>query len=265
MVHAHCWLHPMTAHAVSDKFLALSSLLCKANRMTDESAPQAGGPRELLASVRDLTRQVRAAQRGTWFPLLVFAALSFGAIPVAQHGGHTFGNCSAALGPAEQPRPCKVYSVGPLVYWSVGLVLAYAAIAGFYRYQARRRGIGTRVKAYVLVGVVVAVLATAVTLWSVYHPSGGGSTLSQVVNQLHTPSAAIGMALLALAWVERNPALAWFSLGYLIVVLIPATYLTGDHPTLASPVPRQLIIAGVLLLGSLAFAITRRAVPREPQ
>lgn len=234
--------------------------------MADESASHSGGAHELLVSLRDLTRQVRAAQRGTWFPLLVFAVISFGAIPVAQHGGHTFGSCAAALGPVGPPRTCAVYSVRPLVYWSVGLVLAYVVIAGFYRYRARRRGVGSRVLPYVLVGVVVAVLVMALTVWSVYHPlPGGGSTLSLVVNQAHTPPAAIGLALLVLAWVEGNAALGWFSLGYLVVVLIPATYLTGDRPTLTSPVPRQLIIAGVLLLGSLAFAITQRAAARDPQ
>jgi hypothetical protein len=192
--------------------------------------------------------------------------ISFGAIPVAQHGGHTLGRCSAALGPAGQPRACAVYSVGPLLYWSVGLVLAYVAIAGFYRYQARRRGVGSRVQPYVLVGLVVAVLVTAVTIWNVYHPSaGGGSTLAQVLNQVHTPPAAIGLALLVLAWVEGNAALSWFSLGYLVVVLIPSADFTGNRPTLSSPVPRQLIIAGVLLLGSLAFAVSQWAATRDRQ
>jgi hypothetical protein len=227
--------------------------------MTNESAPRASDPHELLASLRDLTSQVRAAQRETWFPLLVFGLISLGVIPVAQHGGHRFGACSTMLGPGGQPTACKVYSVGLLEYWSVALVLAYVAIAGFYRYQSRRRGVGTPVRPYVLVGLGVAVVVTAATLWSVYHPSAGdGSTLSGVVNQAHSPYAAIGLALLVLAWVEGNAALSWFSVGYLVVVLMPANYLTGDHPSLDSPVPRQLIIAGVLLLGSVAFAVSRR-------
>jgi hypothetical protein len=231
--------------------------------MTNESAPRASDPHELLASLRDLTSQVRAAQRGTWFPLLVFGLISLGVIPVAQHGGHSFGACSTTLGPGGQPTACKVYSVGPLVYWSVALVVAYGAIAGFYWYQARRRGVGTPVVPYVLVGLVIAGLVTAATLWSVYHPSaGGGSTLSQVLNQAHTPYTAIGLALLVLAWVEGNAALSWFSVGYLVIVLMPASYLTGDHPSLGSPVPRQLIIAGVLLLGSVAFAVSRRPYRR---
>ena len=51
-----------------------------------------------------------------------------------------------------------------------------------------------------------------------------------------------------------------------VVVLIPATYFPGSdlhHPTLGGSVTRQLIIAGVLLLGSLGFATTRPAGQRD--
>jgi hypothetical protein len=240
--------------------------------MTDELASQADDPHELLTSVHNLTRQVRNAQRGTWFPLLLFALISFGAIPVTQHAGHRLGGCVATPSPDGQAgKVCGVYSLGMVLHWSIALVLAYAAIAGFYAYQSRRRGVGTRIRPYVLLGAIVAVLATAASLWSAYHPIGigtPGTTLSQVTNQLHSPAAAIGLALLVLAWVEGSRASACFSIGYLIVVGIPVTDLPGvdiHHLTLGTPVPRQLIIAGVLLLGSLAFAVTRPAVPREAQ
>jgi hypothetical protein len=217
-----------------------------------------------------LTRQVRNAQRGTWFPLLLFALISFGAIPVAQHAGRRLGGCVANPGPdGRAGRVCGVYSQGILLYWSIALVLAYAAIASFYAYQSRRRGVGTRVRPYVLIGAVAGVLATAVSLWSAYHPIGvgtPGTRLSQMTNQLRSPAAALGLALLVLAWVEGNRALAWFSLGYLIVVGIPATDFPGvdiHHLTLATPVPRQLVIASVLLLGCLGFAVARLAERRE--
>src|SRR5689334_23324338 len=111
--------------------------------MTDQS--RAGDAHELLTSVRDLTRQVRNAQRGTWFPLLLLAMISFGVIPVAQHAGHRVGSCQTSAGSGGQVvRVCGVYSLGLLLYWSIALVLAYAAITGFYVYQSRRRGVGTR-------------------------------------------------------------------------------------------------------------------------
>lgn len=235
--------------------------------MTHESLPASDRPSELLASVRDLTGQVRAAQRGTWFPLLIFAVITLGAIPVQRYSGYHLGGCTPTPGPVGQAggRICGTYSPGLLVYWSVALVLAYVVIAGFYVYQSRRRGVGTRIRPYVIVGVAVAVLVTAASLWSAYHPLVGGLTaLTQAVNQLHTPPAAIGLALLVLAWVEGNRALAWFSLGYLVVVLIPTTYFRfEDHPSPWGFVPRSLIIAGVLLVGGVGFARTRPAVARD--
>lgn len=220
--------------------------------------------------MRDLTRQVRAAQRGTWFPLLVFAVITLGAIPVNRYGVHRLEGCSTTPGPAGQVgRVCAVYTLGAVVYWSVAMVLAYTAIAAFYVHQSRRRGVGTRIRPYVLVGVIIFSLVMAASLWSVFHPAMDGTPLAQVVHQLRgTPAAAIGLALLVLAWVEGNWALTWFSLGYLVVVLIPAAYFPGQdshHLTPGGFIPRQLIIAGVLLLGSLAFALIRPAVPQDAQ
>ena len=234
----------------------------KANVMTHESVPPADNPRELLTSVRDLTRQVRIAQRGTWFPLLVFAVITLGAIPFNRYGPHHPGACRYFPGPDGQvAKVC--WAIGPwlLVYWPIALVLAYMAIAGFYVYRARLRGLGTRIRPYVVVGIVIAVLVTAATFWLFsQQPPTAVSPWTQLVLQLRSPAAAIGLGLVVLAWVEHNRALAWFSLGYLVVVLTPRTWFTGldDQPGPWNFLPRLLITAGVLLLGSLYFARMRR-------
>jgi hypothetical protein len=232
--------------------------------MTDKAVPPGGDPRELLTSVRDLTGQVRAAQRGTWFPLLIFAVITLGAIPFDRYGPHHPGACRNFPGPNGQvASACWAVAPLQLAYWPIALVLAYVAIAGFYMYQSRRRGVGTRIQPYVVVGVIIAVLVTAATLWQVHQPPSpaGPTPLRQLGSQLHSPAAAIGLALLVLAWVERNRALAWFSLAYLVVVLIPITWLPWTNPNagLWGFLPRLLIIAGVLLLGSLGFATMRPA------
>lgn len=228
--------------------------------MTDETAPSTDSPRDLLTSVRALTRQVRIAQRSTWFPLLVFAVITLAAIPVDRYGPHHPGVCrSDRVGTV-----CSVVAPWSWVYWPVALVLAYVAIASFYVRQSRRRGVGARIRPYVVVGVVFAVLATAVSVWLSQQPPPPaplGAPLTQLSYHLVTPAAAIGLALLVLAWVERNPALAAFSLIYLLVVLAPDTVLPVklDQVTSPSPwyfLPRLLVTAGMLLLGSLGFAVT---------
>src|SRR3954452_16239772 len=108
--------------------------------MTHESVPQADGPHELLATVRDLTRQVRVAQRATWFPLLTFATITLLAIPVYRYGPYIdlFGLARTS----QQYSLCSGETPTELGYWTVALVPAAAATAGFYVRQSRRCGVG---------------------------------------------------------------------------------------------------------------------------
>src|SRR5689334_10551832 len=131
--------------------------------MTDESAPREDSPRELLAAVRDLTRQVRAAQRATWFPLLVFAAITLIAIPVYRYAPYVdvFGTCRTR----GDHTVCNADNPTVLGYWTLALVAAYTLIAAFYVRQSRRRGVGTPVRPYIAVGIILAVLMTAASIW----------------------------------------------------------------------------------------------------
>ena len=47
--------------------------------MTTETAHPGDDPHRLLSNTRELAERVRKAQRATWFPLLVFAAVTFAA------------------------------------------------------------------------------------------------------------------------------------------------------------------------------------------
>jgi hypothetical protein len=240
--------------------------------MTHQSVPPADTPRELLGTVRDLTRQVRIAQRGTWFPLLVFAAIALGAIPVLKFGPHdVIGTCRSGPGVSF----CIGILRAEFVYWSTALLLGYAAIAAFYVRQSRRRGVGTSIRPYIVVGVVIAVVVAAAWLWLATHPLIDlpatpdpsipihvGPAVA-VVHGLATPLTAIGLALLVLARVERSPALFAFGLVYLVIVLVE-----GSLP-IHSPWPwyRQpfLVPAVVLLLGSVGFALFRPTTERHPR
>src|SRR5262249_57553450 len=102
----------------------------------------------LLASTGELGEGVRKAQRASWFPLLVLAAVTFASIPVYRYGGH---HLICVAGPGGGPhgapgRVCTVYSNARFVYWPVASVLAYVAIAAFYNRRAPAWGIETRVR-----------------------------------------------------------------------------------------------------------------------
>jgi len=226
--------------------------------MSATPAPEA--PRELLASTQALTRRVRSVQRGTWFPLLVFGAITLLAIPVMRYG-HRVTVCTT--GPAGAIRGCLVYPDTWFIYWPLALVGAYAAIAAFYVVRSRRRGVGTPVRPYVVAGVILAVVVTLVSLWDFHNPFGAAQqqvfrTPSLTPRFLFTgPLSAMGLGLLVLAWIERNRALLVFALVYLTVVLVPVTLGWVMVPPWFF-LPRLVIAGVVLLLGAAGFALAER-------
>ena len=227
-------------------------------------------PRRLLADNRRLARQVRAAQRMTWFPLLVLAAVTFAAVPVYGLGGFV-RSCR------DQPgggRVCAVYSSAALVYWPIALVLAYVAIAGFYVRRSRARGVGTRVFPYAAAGVVLAVVAGGGLTWFVTHPPVGeyhlfglqlGPAQGGWLFQLFSPVAAVGLALLVLAGVERSWALLALAAGYVVYAFVPLYDLGWviSRPSPWASLPRLVIGGSVLLVAGLLFAARQRAWRRD--
>lgn len=243
--------------------------------MTDDSVSSAASPHELMTTVRDLTRQVRAAQRGTWFPLLVLATITLVAIPVYRYAPYldVFGACRSRPGHTVCPAP----NPAELGYWTVALLLAYAAIAGFYVRQSRRRGVGTPIRPYIVVGVTLAVLMAAVSSWLTFHPllpvpADPFSTdpvefetgpAGWLLNGLAGPTAVIGLALLVLAWVERHWALLAYSVGYLAIVMVHGNQVIHSSSRWFF-LPHLLVPAAVLLLGAAGFALFRRPAVARP-
>ena len=224
--------------------------------MTTDAAQPGSDPKGLLSNVRELAQRVRKEQRATWFPLLVFAALTFAALPVRRYSGHHL-DCAAV------PRICTVYSDAEFVYWPIALVLAYVVIAAFYIHRSRARGVGTRVRPYAIAGIIVAVALTGVALWAVRHPlTGNPMGLNGLPYRLASPGAAIGLALLVLAWAERNRALLLLTLAYLAAVLVPITFGGIQHnpPWYSYPLVFQ---GSLLLLGGIGFALAQRPL-RSP-
>jgi hypothetical protein len=227
--------------------------------------PSMGGSHELLATTRALTRRVRDAQRGAWFPLLLFGLATLGSSPFDRYGGHS-RTCTSVN---ANGYVCSVYSTWEFVYWPTVLVLIYIAVAWFYARRSRERGVGTRVTPYVVVGIIVAVVLTAASVWVITHPNPSrdivglhlfpGTRVGTAVYRLVSPAAAIGIALLVLSRIERNVALLVFTVGYLAIVLFA---FSGAHGPGVQPLrlfpPRILIDSGALLLGSVGFALAGR-------
>jgi hypothetical protein len=222
--------------------------------MAEPPVPQRDSPHELLSATRRLTLRVRQAQRGTWFPLLLFGVITLASGPFLVSSHHAI-DCRM-LSPG---KVCLAFSPWSYVYWPLALVLAYAVVAVFYLHRARRRGVGTRVRPYVFAGIIIAAAATGASLWLVTHPEATGypsavpSPTTQLLYRLVSPEVGIGLALLVLAWVERNGALLLFGLMYLVVACSGWIH---DHRSW----PRFLLVvtAAMLIVGSIGFALAER-------
>jgi hypothetical protein len=222
-----------------------------------------GDPQDALSRARDLVRRVRAAQRATWFPLLIFAAVTFASIPVERYSGYHNVACKTFPTPQGAGLACVAYSNALFAYWPIALIVAYVAIAAFYAHQARKRGVGTHVRPYVIAGIVLAVAVAGATLWVIHSAAlsvdaGLPQQVASLSGRLVRPTFAIGLALLVLAWVERNLALLVFLVAYLVILLAPITFgwvMIGRWAF----VPQLAIPGSMLLVGAIGFGFAQRS------
>ncbi len=241
--------------------------------MAKQKVSDDGDPRAELVRARDLARRVRRTQRATWFPLLVFAVLTFAAVPINRSGHPVRTGCRAVPGPGLGTEVCIAHNSATFVYWPIALVAAYVAIAAFYAHQSRGRGVGTRVRPYVIAGIVIAVAASAGSVWAAHRPPLVGQydilgwhIQGPDVYRIIAPACAIGLALLVLAAVERSVALLVVTVIYLIIALVPINFgWTVTGPSRWGFLPHLIIPGGVLLAAAIGFAAAQRPARREAE
>jgi hypothetical protein len=151
------------------------------------------------------------------------------------------------------------------IYWIVAFALAYVAIAAFYAYRARRRGVGARVLPYVGSGIAAGLVFGVASAWAQQLDLTGYFPAGPVAVGL-VPLISISLALFVLARVERNWPLLAFAAGYLVVALLACgigTRRLGLNTgwNLAPTwnfLPSLVVAGGVLLLGGVGFALAER-------
>ena len=226
--------------------------------------------RQALADTRQLTRRVRHAQRGTWFPLVLLGVVVVAAAPFYRLGRQAV-TCDPALGARGGVQiiyrgDCVQVIGWPVgAYWIVTFVLAYAAIAVFYVYRARSRGVGARIQPYVGVGIAAGLVFGIASAWTQQLGLGGYIPTGPVAVGM-VPLVSIGLALFVLARVERNWPLLAFAIGYLVVALLacgmgrrmPGLNVGPDLGPMWGFLPGLVLAGGVLLLGGVGFALAER-------
>jgi hypothetical protein len=192
-----------------------------------------------------------------------------------RYGAHTV-HCA---NPTAGTSLCVAYPTLALWYWPVALVAGYTAISLYAIRRSRAIGVGPRIATYVSIGVLVGLLGTAWAAWAYTHPDFIAHTLNVTalgtgfpLLSLAGPAAAIAVAIVLLAWRERDALLASVAVVYLGVAVWGPTRHTpfppGQAPSLpiaASPwvfLPHLLTEAAVLLLGAGVIALWRLAKGR---
>jgi hypothetical protein len=190
------------------------------------------GPGELLSDLSRLRRRTRAARHGYWFPLVLFGVLGCAAAPL-----YLAAAASAPAGPGSY----QTSNTGPLLlsgmsigrndfyigwYWTIALVAGYLLTVLWYWRSARRAGVRTPARGYVITGVVLTVLAVVLLPFSRAVPAMFllWGPLGDVWVRGTLAFLIIAVGLWVLVRAERSPGLAVIALAYTAAALLASLY-----------------------------------------
>lgn len=234
---------------------------------------------DLVGEIEGVRRRTRRARAGAAVPLVLLGLLVAGAAPVyavasdsvTHYGGD--GHYGEVVYPLPVPtffdRLLWVHSTstryeGIGVYWLVAAPLVFALIAAYYVRRARRTGLsvdGWRVAAIggATFGALVATMA-----YGAFANEGWGFDEGLRPGDFVSPFLVVGLAVFALAWVERSVLTAVGGVAFLAALAFGQWATFG---TLANPGWRHafswgfmtLQLAAVLLLAAGVVALVERA------
>lgn len=252
---------------------------------------EASDPAQAKAWIDDvsvLQNRTRRARRGLWFPLVLFGLVILASTPLYMHFNGDTPPIPALLAPPDVPPvpttpPAADIGIGgssgllhfftggmftfsPLkitVFWLVAGPMAYLVTAGFYWLQARRRGVATSSRAYVLTGLGLFALLVATSTPLIPVPVHGNLLVRGL-----TPLLAVALGLFVLARVERSWALLAFAVPFLALCVTANLY---DMANLtyrlglgsAGPEVNVIVVGSVLLLTGVIFGLA--AVRTRPR
>ena len=249
----------------------------------------AGGDAALLGEMRALRRRARAARHAYWFPLALFGVLTGASVPfyIQQDAPGAFvgqgGPSLPVLGgyPGIVAQRYLGYQWYLGYYWLAALLVGLLATLLWYRWNARRVGLATPARGYVVTVAVLTFLALVAPPLSQVRSPHWLSWLQHLRVLLPGdlmirgtfPLVIIAAGLWALAWAERSRALAVIVAVYTGTAVLASLYNVenvlfrlGWTPSQSewslTSLPNVLLPCLVLLAAAAgAFAVQRRRRP----
>jgi hypothetical protein len=239
------------------------------------------GPGELLGELSALRRRTRRARHAYWFPLVLFGLLIALSAPFYVNTNASDGVVSAG-GPVALP---VLGGSGALngralgYYWLAALLGGLLLTLLWYRWHARRVGLQTPARGYIVTTATATIVAVVIPLlslvrvpsWLAWLRYGAELWPGDLVIRGTFPFVIIAVGLCVLARSERSPALGVIAAVFTGSALLSSLYNTenilfrlGWTPTTPgqwslTALPNVLLPALILLAaGTGAFVVQRR-------
>jgi hypothetical protein len=231
--------------------------------------------------MKALRRRARTARHAYWFPLVLFGVLICASVPFYAPPGDQAGATGAQAGPALPILggfSGLTYQRFLGYYWLAALLGGLLLTLLWYRRNARRVGLATPARGFVVATAALTMLALAIPLLSQVRSPHWLSWLQhlQVLQPGDLmvrgtfPFVIIAAGLWILAWAERSLALTVIATLYTAAAVLSSLYNTENilfrfgwnspgSDWIPTSLPNLLLPAVVLLAaGAGAFAVQRR-------
>jgi hypothetical protein len=262
-----------------------SALPTGASSGVSSGVPQSLSEPDLLREMAALRSQARTARHAYWFPLVLFGLLTCVSFPfyLPPSGQRSSAGAAILASPVNPTgRWLPFFGGAPGVeqgglgyYWLAALLGGLAATLLWYRWHARRAGLATPARGYLISTVVVTLAALAIPPLSLVRSPRWLRFLHELrlvwpgdlILRGAFPFLIIAAGLLVLAWAERSRALAITAAACIPIALLESLYdlaniaaRLGWNPTLTEEPLLNVLPSGLFLLlaGTAAFVWQRR-------